>query len=290
MTTFSGITLSPDIAAKLIRIINSDQRGTLNDGRPTHPRGQSENPLFSKGRLGIIVEAGPGGETDYDDARYWIKTAAIDTDDGDPYSVPFVGPKLGDEPRVQTVTALNILEVEVNATGDGFTSLGHDLKPGTPVLIHRTPDSSDRPLARWLFWQPQTALRVMQTRLIEVLEDEIIVVPDPKRGGDTPGTLPTIRVTKPWRLRKSPFHLKTWNGISYVYTSNVEREATIEETGEVEEQVITPPYFPNNGDPLNPDGDFIYITGEIVGGTGLEARNFLDINADGRAWANKNDE
>lgn len=83
-----------------------------------------------------------------------------------------------------------------------------------------------------------------------------------------------VLVAKPYLLRRSPFDGQTRDGISYAYTSHFERTATLDE--ETEDQVIVPSYV---------EDDLIYGISNIEGGTNVTNAEFLDINADGRAWA-----
>jgi len=82
-------------------------------------------------------------------------------------------------------------------------------------------------------------------------------------------------VAKPYLLRRS---LASWNGITFAYSSNFEREAT--DGVDTEDQVIVPAYVPD---------DILYIV-RPYGGTGTvddggNAIVWLDLNVDGRAWA-----
>ena len=93
----------------------------------------------------------------------------------------------------------------------------------------------------------------------------------------------TVKVAKPYNLRKTPFHGKTINGITYTYTGTQSRTKTRE--GATENQVITPAYqvaVPGY------DGDEIYAC-KPSGGTGVKIDDedviWLDINNAGRAWA-----
>lgn len=94
--------------------------------------------------------------------------------------------------------------------------------------------------------------------------------------GTTEGTT-TIRVAKPWRLRRTPFDGLSWGGIAYAYTTDVERVADGTET-----QVVTPPYVAD---------DLILVEQVIVPLMTLsgpvEIINLVDKNNDARAWAVK---
>jgi hypothetical protein len=95
--------------------------------------------------------------------------------------------------------------------------------------------------------------------------------PDSLTGIVVSGT--STNVAKPYLLRRS---LVSRDGITYTYSANQAREAN--DGADTEEQVVVPSYIV---------GDYIYgararSTGVIV--SGVEC-SFIDINADGRAWA-----
>lgn len=90
-------------------------------------------------------------------------------------------------------------------------------------------------------------------------------------------------VAKPYLLRRTPFDGYSRNDISYAYTDDVTRTAT-DADDNTETQVVVPSYV---------FGDIIYAVTNVDGGTGVEVDTgkerltpeWLDINADGRAWA-----
>ena len=90
------------------------------------------------------------------------------------------------------------------------------------------------------------------------------------------------RVAKPWKLRRTPFHGQTINGITYSYTGIDQRTAT--RGSDEETQVIVPAYYAG-GDYHD---ELRCIKGQI-GGTGVEVNDedvlWSDLNVDGRAWA-----
>ncbi len=85
-----------------------------------------------------------------------------------------------------------------------------------------------------------------------------------------------INIALPYLLRRTPFDGQTRDGVSYTYTSNVERSAS--DGVDNETQVIVPGYV---------DNDEIWATGTnvIIGGVGVAGVVWLDLNLDGRAWA-----
>jgi len=95
---------------------------------------------------------------------------------------------------------------------------------------------------------------------------------------------PRTRIAVPYLLRRTPFDGLSRNAISYTYTSDTERTAT-DADDDTESQQITPDYVA---------GDIIYAVRAPQGGTGVTITNaagdtvaleWLDLNADGRAWA-----
>lgn len=88
----------------------------------------------------------------------------------------------------------------------------------------------------------------------------------------------TIFVAKPYSLQRTPFDLKTINGVYYEYLTNQTRtaaNATAEET-----QEISPSYDGTTG--YSP-GNIVYVRW-VSNGTDIEGVNYIDVNADARAW------
>ena len=88
----------------------------------------------------------------------------------------------------------------------------------------------------------------------------------------------TIIVAKPYSLQRTPFDLKTISGVYYEYLTNQTRTATNATASETQE--ISPSY----------DGTTGYSPGNVVyarwvsNGTDIEGVQYIDINADARAW------
>ena len=95
-----------------------------------------------------------------------------------------------------------------------------------------------------------------------------------------------ILVALPWLLRRTPFDLVTVAGITYTYSTNIQRLADDGTTTET--QVIVPNY---QGQDSPYDGDIIFAASGIQGGTGVtvsgQPLSLLDLNVGGRAWARK---
>ncbi len=81
-----------------------------------------------------------------------------------------------------------------------------------------------------------------------------------------------INVLKPWTLRKTPFDGKTVDGVSYVYTNNIERVADGTTTF-----LITPNYFVGAHILVRKQNNFLVISEKKV--------SLIDINNDSRSWA-----
>ena len=101
--------------------------------------------------------------------------------------------------------------------------------------------------------------------------------------GTTQGSS-TIVIARPYLLRKTPFNGKTVHGIEYTYLSSVWRRAVYGD--EQEYQVIVPAYNV---------GDMIYALSianaylKDPGGSTLSGCTWLDVNVDGRAWAEESE-
>lgn len=126
------------------------------------------------------------------------------------------------------------------------------------------------------------AMEVVQFRVKSIDNDHLVCR---LWDGETQGTA-DIRVAKPYELRVTPFNLKTIDGFSYVYPS-VSYERTVTDTSDssTEDQVIVPEYRLPVDDY---EGCIIYAITPVMGLT-VELNStetvWLDINADGRAWA-----
>lgn len=97
--------------------------------------------------------------------------------------------------------------------------------------------------------------------------------------GTTLGSI-DVNIAMPWDLRRTPFDGQTVNGVTYTYTTDIQRTAT--DGTNTETHVITPPYFA--------DAE-IYAARGLVGGAGVTvdgaALAWIDLNLAGRAWAVK---
>jgi hypothetical protein len=125
--------------------------------------------------------------------------------------------------------------------------------------------------------------RVVRFRLKGVYDDYL----ECRQLNGTTETGPTVKVAKPYNLRKTPFHNKTINGITYTYTGVQSRTKTRDSPSETENQVIVPAY---QEAVTGYGGDEIYAC-KPSNGTGVkigwedEDVIWLDINNAGRAWA-----
>ncbi len=112
------------------------------------------------------------------------------------------------------------------------------------------------------------------------------VLAEPLGGGDE------IKIAKPYKLRQNPFHGQTLDGKDYVYFNSTQRRVSLAGTDVGETQVVIPAYrIP----PRDDRGDLIWAVEAVTvmdyGLGGLnpplvpEELDWLDINVDGRAWA-----
>lgn len=93
-----------------------------------------------------------------------------------------------------------------------------------------------------------------------------------------------VKVAKPYKLRRGPFHGLTIAGLTYTYQDPQRR--TVTNAAGSETQVIVPTYQAPSG---TYPGDEIMALWRPRGGTGVAADEtpvaWLDLNVDARAWA-----
>ena len=117
---------------------------------------------------------------------------------------------------------------------------------------------------------------VAQFRVVNVTDYPDSIVGHAWDGTDEAAT--DIDIAKPWELRRDVFDGRTFSGIAYAFSSMTRRSAT---KGTIQEtQVIIPAYRV---------GGLIYAAKGLRGGVDVrlagKALEWLDLNADGRAWA-----
>ena len=101
------------------------------------------------------------------------------------------------------------------------------------------------------------------------------------KGDGTEGTT-TVKVAKPPKFRKTDFHEKSVAGVAYDYGyaegeagNSLLREATDADDNVIEEQII----------PLYAPGQTLYVM-PVIGSPGLpDDAEFIEMNVDGRSWA-----
>lgn len=114
----------------------------------------------------------------------------------------------------------------------------------------------------------EEAVELRQFIFLEMNDDTITV-------GELDDIAHTVEIAKPYLLQRTPFDGETRDGVTYTYTDGETRSATDGVT--TEDQVIVP----------------AYVINDIIVAARLTAENlknqlyaeWLDINADGRAWA-----
>lgn len=160
----------------------------------------------------------------------------------------------------ETITARHL-----NEPVDALRRLSHGVQPPRQVM------------------EPAREERVEVRRFV-VVEERSDYLVCRRSGGDAAVNTEDQHtyVAKPYLLRQTPFNGLSRNSISYAYTATGERTATDAEDN-TESQVIVPSYVV---------GDEILAARGILGGTGVFggadsdlALEWVDLNADGRAWA-----
>jgi hypothetical protein len=123
--------------------------------------------------------------------------------------------------------------------------------------------------------------RVYPMRVINEDGDFLVCVPADENVGNALPSYGSVRVAKPYLLRRTPFDGKSRAGITYYYDSAYQRRA-YDEDNHTETQIIVPPYVA---------GDTIYTTRSVVGGIAITPAGqpqgiteFLDLNVAGRYW------
>jgi len=116
---------------------------------------------------------------------------------------------------------------------------------------------------------------IVQLVIVSVEDDHLVCH---SWDGETAGNT-DILVAKPYLLRRTPFDGGERDGVSYDYTSSIQRTATKDATTET--QVIVPTYVAD---------DVIYAARFTDGGTDVvdddyQRVSMIDMNVDGRAWA-----
>jgi len=127
--------------------------------------------------------------------------------------------------------------------------------------------------------RPKGAVIIALFKVVSVQADYLVCNP---YDGIEAGT-DAAYVALPYLLRRSPFDGTMRAGITYTYTSNIQRTAS--DGSDTETQVIVPSYEV---------GDLIFAVQGVTRGTAAESTDaanitkpldWLDLNTDGRAWA-----
>jgi hypothetical protein len=84
----------------------------------------------------------------------------------------------------------------------------------------------------------------------------------------------TVYVARPYLLRRTIWSGATRNGVTYTYSANQTRSASTGGTAITEK--VTPSYQA---------GDVIIGVVRVGGGVGVDGVDWVDLNLDGRAWA-----
>lgn len=116
---------------------------------------------------------------------------------------------------------------------------------------------------------------ILQFRIVTVQDDHLVC----NTWDGTAAGSGAVLIAKPYLLRRTPFHGKTRDGITYSYAAAQSRTATL--GADSENQVVVPNYVA---------GDVIYaadVASKGGAGVAVDGRTvrLLDMNVDGRAWA-----
>lgn len=111
----------------------------------------SAPPPTQEWYTGVIVSAGPSGQSNYTDARYWVQFAYV-SNKASPSTDPLaIYPKTMPAAVTDIVTATNLAEVMATTSPGVLPTTGtHTLPANTPVMIRQqvSPVDGQR---RWMF-------------------------------------------------------------------------------------------------------------------------------------------
>lgn len=130
------VHLTPRAAEKLTSVVKAVERWT----DPLLQASQHDAPP-QRPQLGIIQSRGPAAEPDFEDARYWVRTAFVSNDSGtvsEPATV-IEYPEGTERFAIRQVT--NLAEAQIGT---------HALSAGQIVTMWWRPDRSTVPVRRWL--------------------------------------------------------------------------------------------------------------------------------------------
>lgn len=238
---------------------------------------------------GTIVEDTTFWLDDSGDPAAFDPTASISEFD---YAVPLNSNPKQQKATYGTITSIDPeLDKDGNPTGfntftlDG-TDYGFENNVGSEVTLARKldPEAQDPAVGDKVLMQqfvgktyisPASGDGKVKQAIIKAIHGDYLIVHS--YDTDLVEGSTDIYVMKPWTLRRTPFDGLTILGTTYTYTTDVTRTAVNSPT--TENQYTTPDYV---------IGNIIYIvpTDIILDlGTGLTA-TMIDVNVDGRAWAN----
>lgn len=131
-------TLSTDAFRRTRRTVTQYEREHIRDLRPQpYPRATAQAPRMIPG---IIVDQGPQGEPDYDDARYWVRLARCANTDGDTTTPVELGPYDAGHALERIVMVTNLPEQRAGT---------HAVPVGTYVTVSPLRDQSVDTVTRW---------------------------------------------------------------------------------------------------------------------------------------------
>lgn len=170
------------------------------------------------------------------------------------------------------------LTAHFKAFTEAWDNTGATPASGSPVLWA---------YQRGRFWLLENQQMIRRFKLAGVGADTISGKP---WDGATLGPV-AKEIAKPPLTRRTPFDGRSRWHLDYDYTSHIEREAHDQVSDTDETQVIVPRnVLPTDGGEAGPD---IIVAANVVDGSmadsGGDAVQWMDLNADGRAWAKKTD-
>lgn len=274
------------VQRKVLRTVIGHQ--AMNSTAPAGMFNATPATISTPLRLGVIVDAGPEGEVDYTDHRYWVALAWCVNPDSDLTAAMEVE-QVFEEALAHTITATNLVESE---------SETHGLALGTPVWIHPFYDETAN--ARYCFTVAGAAQRVKQFRVVRYGTDGDTLFCRAWDGREESGEGELVLL--PHELRRSRYHGKSeqlYNAVSqqYVTVSYVAgshfltRFAFIDAESYQEQQIMVPQYVDGgHGGSMGPTIVTAVSRASVAGGLGQlpdtpEESRIEWMAQDARAWA-----
>ncbi len=176
--------------------------------------------------------------------------------------------------------------VAIGKVAKDYDDLYHD--PNDPLTLDSPYLEAVQRDGYWMVQKAQAEDSAIEPFLLTGMSKDFVLA-EPVEGGDE------VKIAKPYKLRWNPFHGQTIDGLSYFYLGPAQRVVNFgDPKAEGEVQIVIPRYRIPPGDDR---ADLIWaVKTTTVMDYGLdsldpplvpEELDWLDINADGRAWAQK---